>query len=76
MKNVRAGKRITPTLMLVGVIGAGTIVAVAQGGGKAKSDLTVKANTDKGSSAAVKMVAVADGRAAAGGARGFNSTAR
>ena len=60
MKKVRVGKRITPIILLVGVIGAGAIVALAQGGGKAKSDLTVKANTDKGSSAAVKMVAVAE----------------
>src|SRR5258707_360757 len=60
MKNVRAGKRITPVLLLIGVIGAGTIVALAQGGGKAKSDLVVKASTDKGAAPAVKMVAVAE----------------
>src|SRR5258706_9817354 len=60
MKNVRAGKRITPVLLLIGVIGAGTIVALAQGGGKAKSDLVVKATTDKGAAPAVKMVAMAE----------------
>lgn len=60
MRKGKAGKRITPMVMILGVIGAGAIVAFAQGGKKADVGSKAQVNTDRNAAPAVTMVAAAD----------------
>ncbi len=61
MKKIRAGKRVTPTLMVVCVIGACAIVAFAQNGKKLGAAPIVQANTNRTTSATtVAMVTAAE----------------